>query len=86
MSIITLDVPQGILAELSRRADRAGHPLQEEVRLILQQAAADTSAEHMPDEEYGLATAIHEAFKDIGWVDLPDVRDRTPAEPMKFDP
>ncbi len=49
--------------ELKRRANRAGHSMEEEVRVILKKAT-DPSARRT-----GLGTEIHEMFKTVGGTD-----------------
>ena len=73
-SITIRNVDENVKIRLRKMAAAHGNSMQEELRLILTSATAQEAA-----QTRGLGTALNEAFKAVGGVDL----DLPPREPMR---
>ncbi len=61
------------------RAAQNGRSMEAEVRAILDEAVR-------PAERQRLGSALVDLFRPLGGVDLDVTRDRTPTEPVRFEP
>lgn len=77
-SIVIRNLDEDIKKRLKLAAVRHGVSMEEEARRILKTALI------REDSDYGLGTRIHELFKDIGGVELPEIP-RSMPRPSPFD-
>ncbi|HYG86834.1 MAG TPA: plasmid stabilization protein [Azospirillum sp.] len=61
------------------RAAQNGRSMEAEVRAILDEAVR-------PAERQRMGSALVDLFRPLGGVELDVTRDRTPAEPVRFEP
>ena len=79
MAAITVrNLPEKVHRALKLRAARNGHSTEAEVRRILVEAVS-------PKEEIGLGSQLAALGRRFGGIDLKIVRDKTSAEPAKFE-
>jgi plasmid stability protein len=77
-SIVIRNLDEDIKKRLKLAAARHGCSMEEEARQILKRALL------REDSEYGLGTRIHELFKDIGGLELPEIP-RSMPRPSPFE-
>ena len=77
-SIVIRNLDDDIKKRLKLAAARHGCSMEEEARQILKSALLRESS------EYGLGTRIHEMFKGMGGVDLPEIP-RSMPRPSPFE-
>ena len=77
-SIVIRNLDEDIKSRLKLAAARHGRSMEEEARQILKSALIREAS------EYGLGTRIHQLFKEIGGVDLPQVP-RSMPRPSPFE-
>lgn len=79
MAAITVrNVPEEVHRALKVRAARHGRSTEAEVRLILQETVA-------PKSKIKVGSELAALGRRFGGIDLKIVRDKTPAEPAKFE-
>jgi antitoxin FitA len=77
MSAVTIrNLPDATHHALKERALRAGRSTEAEIREILTGAVQPS---------VGLGTQLQRIGQKLGGVNLPDVRDRSPIQPARFD-
>lgn len=81
-SITVRNVPDEVHRGLKARAKRHGRSTEAEIRRILKSAV-------MPEERVKLGSLLHSVWRGANLTDeeaanFEQVRDRTPAEPLKF--
>ncbi len=76
-AITVRNIPDETHRALKMRAAANGRSTEAEVRSILEDVAR-------PHDRLKLGTALREIFVAAGTVDLPDVRDRSPARAADF--
>ena len=76
-SLLIRNLDEDIKTRLRMAAARHGCSMEEEARRILKRAL------QAEESEYGLGTRIHNLFKDIGGVELPEI-ERSMPRPSPF--
>ena len=80
--LLIRDLDDETTQQLRALADRHGRSLEAEARALIE-AALRSGLPAAPVKSVG--QQLREIFEPLGGVDLPDVRDRTPHEPIRFE-
>lgn len=76
-NVTVRNLPVGVHNAIKARALSAGRSTEAEIRFILEQAV-------MPTPTHNLNAAFAKFRQQTGGVDLPEMRDKTPSEPVDF--